>query len=207
MSDYNLSKLQNRVNTELRKIDLWMKKNKLLLNHSKTHQFLLDKQLNRLCPTNFNVSLNSMNIKCMKSTKYLGIYIDENLKWSCHIQHLSLQLACYSGLLQRIRNRKTLCMLYYSFIYSRIQYGIVTWVTANKTLMQLEGTLIATADFVAAQGATGVERLWKGATGHQRLGTTALIQHSQVCYYHFYALNRSIRKTNGIFNIHLLQSR
>ena len=27
-------------------------------------------------------------------------------------------------------------MLYYSLIYSRIQYGIVTWGTANKTLMQ-----------------------------------------------------------------------
>ena len=27
-------------------------------------------------------------------------------------------------------------MLYYSLIYSRIQYGIVTWGKANKTLMQ-----------------------------------------------------------------------
>ena len=26
-------------------------------------------------------------------------------------------------------------MLYYSLIYSRIQYGIVTWGTANQTLM------------------------------------------------------------------------
>ena len=32
-------------------------------------------------------------------------------------------------------DRKTLCMLYYSLIYSRIQYGIVTWSTANQTLM------------------------------------------------------------------------
>ena len=139
MSDINLSKLQNRVNTELRKIDFWMKKNKLQLNYSKTYYLLLDKQLNRSCPTNFNVFLNSINIKRIKSIKYLGIYIDENLNWSCHNQHLSLQLARYSGLLYRIRNfldRKTLCTLYYSLIYSRIQYGIVTRGTANKTLMQ-----------------------------------------------------------------------
>ena len=32
-------------------------------------------------------------------------------------------------------DRKTLCMLYYSLIYNRIQYGIVTWGTANQTLM------------------------------------------------------------------------
>ena len=131
---YNFSKLQNRVNTELKKIDFWMKKNKLQLNYSKTYYLLLDKLLNRSCSTNFNISLNSNNIKRIKSTKFLGIYIDENLNWSCHIQHLSLQLARYSGLLYRIRNfldRKTLCMLYYSLIYSRIQCGIVTWGTAR----------------------------------------------------------------------------
>ena len=139
MSDNNLFKLQNKVNIELRKIDLWMKKNKLQLNYPKTHYLLVDKQLNRSCSTNFNIFLNSIDVKRIKSIKYLGIYLDENLNWSCHIQHLSLQLARYSGLLYRIRNfldRNTLCMLYYSLIYSRIQYGIVTWGTANKTLMQ-----------------------------------------------------------------------
>ena len=113
MSGNNLFKLRNRVITKLRKIDFWMKKNKLQLNYSKTHYLLLDKQLNRSCSTNFNISLNSINIKRIKSIKYLEIYIDENLNWSCHIQHLSLQLARYSGSLCRIRNfldRKPLCM-------------------------------------------------------------------------------------------------
>ena len=139
MSDNNLFKLQNRVNTELRKIDFWMKKNKLQLNYFKTHYLVLDKQLNCSCLTNFLISLNSIDIKQIKSIKYLGIYIDENLNWSCHIQHLSLQLARYSGLLYRIRSFldwNTLCMLYYSLTHSRIQYGIVAWGTANKTLMQ-----------------------------------------------------------------------
>ena len=99
---------------------------------------LFDKQLNRSCSTNFNVSLNSIKIKRIRSVKYLGVYFDENLNWSCHIQHLSLQLVRYSGLMYRIRtflDRKTLCMLYHSIIYSRIQYGIVTWGTINQTLM------------------------------------------------------------------------
>ena len=138
LSNHNLYKLQNRVNSKLSKIDLWMKKNKLQLNYSKTHYLLFDKQLNRSCFTNFNVSLNSIKIKRIRWVKYLGIYFDENLNWSRHIQHLSLRLARYSGLMYGIRtflDRKTLCMLYYSLIYSRIQYGIVTWGTANQTLM------------------------------------------------------------------------
>ena len=79
MSDNILFKLQDRVNIEQRKINLWMRKKKLQLNYSKTHYLLLDKQLNRSYLTNFNVSLNSINIKCIKSIKYLRIYIDENL--------------------------------------------------------------------------------------------------------------------------------
>ena len=117
LSDHNLYKLQNRVNIELNKIDLWMKKNKLQLNYSKTHYLLFDKQLNRSSSTNFNVSLNSIKIKRIRSVKYLGIYFDENLNWSRHIQYLLLQLAQYSGLMYRIQtflDRKTLCMLYYS---------------------------------------------------------------------------------------------
>ena len=98
MPDNNLSKLQSKVNAELRNIDLWMKKNKLQLNLSKTHYSLLDKQLNCSCSTNFKVSLNSINLKRIKFIKYFGIYIVQNLYWSNHIQHLSLQLARYSGL-------------------------------------------------------------------------------------------------------------
>ena len=116
-----------------------MKNNKLQLNYCKTHYQLFDKQLNRSCSNICNVFLNSANIKRIKSVKYLGIYIDENLNWSCHIHHLSLQLASYSGLLYRIRkflDRKTVCMLYYLLICSRMQYSIVTWGTANKMFMQ-----------------------------------------------------------------------
>ena len=41
----------------------------------------------------FYVYLHSNDIKRIRSVKYLGIYIDENLNWARHIQHLSLQLA------------------------------------------------------------------------------------------------------------------
>ena len=58
LSDHKLSKLQNRINIELCKIDLRMKKNKLQLNYSKTHYLLFDKHLTRSCSTNFNVFLN-----------------------------------------------------------------------------------------------------------------------------------------------------
>ena len=38
--------------------------------------------------------------------------------------------------IRRFLYRITLCVIYYSLIYSRIQYGIVTRGTANKTVLQ-----------------------------------------------------------------------
>ena len=67
--------------------------------------------------------------------KYLRLYID-CLKWSSHVHHLSLHLARYTGLIYRIGDfvpQQTLCMLYYSSIYSRIQYGLLIWGTAAKS--------------------------------------------------------------------------
>ena len=34
-------------------------------------------------------------------------------------------------------SRETLCMLCYSLVYSRIQYGITAWATANKTSQEI----------------------------------------------------------------------
>ena len=72
--------------------------------------------------------------------KYLGLFIDDNPKWTLQINYLSMQVARCTGLFYRLRNfvsRETLCMLYYSLVYSSIQFGITAWVTANKTSQEI----------------------------------------------------------------------
>ena len=128
MSDNNLSQLQNRVKTELRKIHFWMKKKKLQVNHSKTHYLLLNKQLNCSFLANFNVSLNSNNIKRIRSRKYLEIYTDENLNWPCYIQYLSIQLARYSGLLYRLRK----FLFIYLFYLPRYSHALSSKKKTNR---------------------------------------------------------------------------
>ena len=67
--------------------------------------------------------------------KYLGLFNDDTLKWSSHINHLSLSLARLAGLFYTLRsfaNQKTLNMLYYSLVYSTVDYNTVSlWGTAN----------------------------------------------------------------------------
>ena len=78
--------------------------------------------------------MNDTVLKRVSTVKYLGLFIDDTLKWSWHISHLSLQLARLAGLFYRRRNfvnQKTLSMLYYNLVYGRMQYGVILWGTAN----------------------------------------------------------------------------
>ena len=85
--------------------------------------------------------MNKTRLHRENSIKYLGVIFDDKLCWANHFDNLSNQLARCSGLFCRLRNyipRKTLFLLYYNLVYSRIQYGLLTWGTATKQLKKIE---------------------------------------------------------------------
>ena len=47
------------------------------------------------CGKNFSLSINGQNIYRTAEAKYLGVYLDEKLKWDAHIQHLCKKLSQY----------------------------------------------------------------------------------------------------------------
>ena len=62
--------------------------------------------------------------------------IGDGLNWEPHIKQHSLQLSKSSAIIFLLRNfvdTETLKLLYYSLIYSRIQYGIILWGTVSNT--------------------------------------------------------------------------
>jgi len=69
--------LQKLVNTELQKVDEWMRFNKLSLNYSQTSCMLIGPRGKRL--HDFTVKINENTISQTNSTKYLGMYIDDKL--------------------------------------------------------------------------------------------------------------------------------
>ena len=116
--------------------DHWLKKNKLSLNYAKKNYTFINKRPNISFIAEFQLQLNKTFLKRKHTVKYLGMLLDENLKWCDQIQHLSLELARYSGLFYEIRNflpRQTLRMLCHSLIYSKLQYSVLVWGTASKT--------------------------------------------------------------------------
>ena len=80
-----------------------------------------------------NKSVNKTSV-----AKYLGILVNDNLKWNDHIQHLCKKasqicpLFCY---LRHYVRQNTLLMLYNSFVRSHLLYGILAWGSTNTTVL------------------------------------------------------------------------
>ena len=137
LSDRDLNSLKYKANNEFKKFNFWLQINKLSLNYSKPNYIIYDNQPHKTCKDKFTIVMNKTRLQRENSIRYLGVIFDDKLCWANHIDNLSSQLARCSGLFCRLRNyvlRKTLCLLYYNLVYSRIQYGILTWGTATKLL-------------------------------------------------------------------------
>ncbi|KAL1446992.1 hypothetical protein WDU94_013994 [Cyamophila willieti] len=70
-----------------------------------------------------------------KSVKLLGVHIDEQLKWSCHIEYLAKKLKVVVFQLRRLSNlvdKKTLLLYYHSNFASLLSYGVVFWANSSE---------------------------------------------------------------------------
>ena len=75
------------------------------------------------------------NIQRKEYIKYLGVYIDENLKWDSQIAHINDKIAKNTGILFKLRHYvsiRTLKQLYYTLIYPYLNYALMSWGTASK---------------------------------------------------------------------------
>ena len=137
LSDSSILNLERRVNAQLENIDKWFRMNKISLNYSKTNYMIFNKHPHKTCNYEFNLKI--YNIVRVSTVKYLGVILDENLTWSQHLKYLSSRLAKHSELFYRLHNyvsREILCKLYFGLIYSRVQYGIISWGTAARTYLK-----------------------------------------------------------------------
>ena len=135
LSDINLSNLEQKVNYQLQLIHQWLKRNKLTLNYSKTTYLLFNKQPHVQVCSKFRLHINKSLLERENAVKYLGVWIDDKLNWSAHIENLSLQLAKSCIMFFYLRDfvtDDTPSMLYYSLVNSHLIYGITAWGTAHK---------------------------------------------------------------------------
>ena len=72
----------------------------------------------------------------VKSTKFLGVIIDDKLKWTEHIQSIKNKISKSIGILIKIRqylDKVTLKNLYFTFVYPYLIYCVEVWGNACDT--------------------------------------------------------------------------
>jgi hypothetical protein len=138
LSHKNIETLFEEVNKELEKVTVWFKANKLSLNVNKTkwslfHPVSKKRFLPKFLP---DLSINGIEVKRDVVTKFLGVYIDENISWKYHINTICTKVSKSIGILYKARiflNKRNLNQLYFSFIHSYINYANIAWASTHKS--------------------------------------------------------------------------
>lgn len=115
--------LQQDVTKTIDEIGTWFLNNGLLLNEEKTN--ILYFKLRNL-PSNTTNSDTEV-------VKFLGIHLDNKLRWSHHINFLNKKLSStrYAlSVLIKVSSLDVCKNVYYAYVYSMISYGITLWGTA-----------------------------------------------------------------------------
>jgi len=87
----------------------------------------------------FQIRLNDVLLSQQTCVKCLGVLIDSKSDWASHVNLVRTKLLHTSHLLFKIRKFvpiAVLKMLYYSFVYGHLQYCIVSWGTANNSVLR-----------------------------------------------------------------------
>ena len=125
------------LNLELQKVSNWLKENKLKLNVDKTRTILFHPGKSVFWKNlNFEVKIGKTAVKMVKSYKYLGVIIDNNLNWTEHIEMVKSKLLKAIGVLYKTRyflNENSLYLIFNSLFMSHIRYGLLCWGRTNKT--------------------------------------------------------------------------
>ena len=133
----NLNDLIEEINEELKLVYTWVKVNKLSLNIEKTN-FMLFMPKNFPC-LKVSVVIDNHPINEVHHTKFLGVIIDNKLKWKEHIDYISKKIAKGIGVIVKARkvfDKVTLLSLYNSLILPYLSYCIHIWGNAYQTHLQ-----------------------------------------------------------------------
>uniref|UniRef100_A0A1B6GY92 Reverse transcriptase domain-containing protein n=1 Tax=Cuerna arida TaxID=1464854 RepID=A0A1B6GY92_9HEMI len=109
--------------------------NNLVINETKTNQLVFGRRKEdvRVLPS----------IETVREAKYLGVVIDEDLKWTPHVDNLCNKLSSGLYVIRRIRsicNVTVATTAYYALFETHLRYAIIVW--GKSSVANLERPLI-----------------------------------------------------------------
>ena len=90
---------------------------------------MITPKINQSTPT-VELHVNNSLISQHTITKYLGIIIDENLKFDHHIADIEHKISKGVGIISKLRylmSQKVLLHVYYALVHPHLLYGLPAW--------------------------------------------------------------------------------
>ena len=125
------------IQKDLIELSDWFKANKLALNESKT-KFIIFHTRNNKPPKEFTIILNDVQLERVDNIKFLGVFIQENLLWNTHINHICNRVSKATSVLARLKHylpKYALKVIYNSLCLSHISYALIVWGAASVSDM------------------------------------------------------------------------
>ena len=146
----------------------WSEKNNLPINITKTKCMLIatEGNLNRVAleERTLSLELNGTILEQVPNTLYLGLQLDDKLRWEAHVQKLCRNVSSKLAVLNRLRkvlNKTLLRKQYISCIQPSIDYAVSVWGSCSEQTkvlicrLQRKAARIITGnfDFINTRGA------------------------------------------------------
>ena len=133
--------IENHIIDDFDKTKQWSKRNNLPINYKKKTCMAAGTKRRLTNSRKLEIHVDDICIENVSKQKLLGVYIDENLNWSAHIDYLCSNISSYISLLRQLsvyvpQNVKKL--FYQSYIMPLIDYGsVILGSTSSSNLNRL----------------------------------------------------------------------
>ena len=124
---HNLVVLYARIKYDMNVILDWFRANKLSLNEKKTNFMLFTNTRSNMFDS---LSISDFTINRVSHCKLLGVIVDDKLRFTKHFEYLLNKIRSGKYSLNRTKYMVPIHVkmkLYYSFVYSHLQYCCETW--------------------------------------------------------------------------------
>ena len=146
LSHKNPVNLTQKANDTLNLIYNWLNANKLCLNIEKSSFLIIT---NKKQPIFTDIGINGIPIHRVRKCKILGVLLDDQLKFTNHIQYVANKIARISYVLHQLNSfipNRTLKTIYHALAYPHLNYASIVWRNApsyaNDQLFSIQKRMV-----------------------------------------------------------------
>ena len=125
----NLSEVVRKVNEGLSDLSVWFRCNKLTLNLKKT-EYVHFRGPGVVSSSQEGIKIGNESIGQVNGVKFLGVWIDEGLRWTGQIDKVRSKVSQLLGVVGRARpnlGRRATLSLYNGLVLPQLQYCLLVW--------------------------------------------------------------------------------